>query len=97
MSKERYAPIAIPCKLRETDDYVISLDGVTSVTKNVQKTLVNSVGSVNISIVNEPGKVFVKRTLELKMEVIPVAKYKEFLAIMRLWNSDNYRKVLIKK
>ena len=97
LSKERYAPIAIPCKLRETDDYVISLDGVTSVTKNVQKTLVNSVGSVNISIVNEPGKVFVKRTLELKMEVIPVAKYKEFLAIMRLWNSDNYRKVLIKK
>lgn len=97
LSKERYAPVAIPCKLRETDDYVISLTGVTSVTKNVQKTLVNSVGSVNISIVNEPGKIFVKRTLELKMPVIPVSKYKEFLAIMRLWNTDNYRKVLIKK
>ena len=97
LSKERHAAFSIPYKVNETYEYTISLDGVKSVTKDIAKSLKNSVGSVDISIINKDGKLVVKRSIALNMTVIPVNKYKEFLAIMRLWNNDNTRKVVVKK
>ena len=97
LSKERHAAFSIPYKVNEAYEYTISLDGVESVTKDVAKSLKNSVGSVNISISNKDGQLVVKRSIALNMTVIPVNKYKEFLAIMRLWNNDNMRKVVVKK
>ncbi len=97
LSKERSASFEIPYKVNESYEYTIKLDGVQSVTKNVKKNLKNSVGSVNISIANEDGKIVVKRSIMLNMTVIPANKYKEFYEIMRLWNNDNMRKVVVKK
>ena len=97
LSKERHAAFSIPYKVNETYEYTISLDGVKSVTKDIAKSLKNSVGSVDISIINKDGKLVVKRSIALNMTVIPVNKYKEFLAIMRLWNNDSTRKVVVKK
>lgn len=97
LSNERHAAFEIPYKVNENYEYSIETDGVQSVTKNVKKSLKNSVGSVNISIVNEEGRIVVKRSISLNMAVIPVNKYKEFYEIMRLWNNDNLRKVVVKK
>jgi hypothetical protein len=97
LNKERTAAFAIPYKVNEKNEYTIALDGVTSVTKNVSKSIKNSVGSVNISIVNENGKIVIKRSIALNMDIIPAGKYKEFYEIMRLWNNPAYRKVVAKK
>ncbi len=97
LNKERTAAFAIPYKVNEKNEYTIALDGVTSVTKNVNKSIKNSVGSVNISIVNENGKIVIKRSIALNMDIIPAGKYKEFYEIMRLWNNPAYRKVVAKK
>ena len=97
LNKERTAAFAIPYKVNEKNEYTIALDGVNSVTKNVSKSIKNSVGSVNISIVNESGKIVIKRSIALNMDIIPAGKYKEFYEIMRLWNNPAYRKVVAKK
>jgi hypothetical protein len=97
LNKERTAAFAIPYKVNEKNEYTIALDGVTSVTKNVSKSIKNSVGSVNISIVNESGKIVIKRSIALNMDIIPAGKYKEFYETMRLWNNPAYRKVVAKK
>ena len=97
LNKERTAAFAIPYKVNEKNEYTIALDGVTSVTKNVSKSIKNSVGSVNISIVNESGKIVIKRSIAINMDIIPAGKYKEFYEIMRLWNNPAYRKVVAKK
>jgi hypothetical protein len=97
LNKERTAAFAIPYKVNEKNEYTIALDGVNSVTKNVSKSIKNSVGSVNISIVNENGKIVIKRSIALNMDIIPAGKYKEFYEIMRLWNNPAYRKVVAKK
>ena len=97
LNKERTAAFAIPYKVNEKNEYTIALDGVTSVTKNASKSIKNSVGSVNISIVNENGKIVIKRSIALNMDIIPAGKYKEFYEIMRLWNNPAYRKVVAKK
>lgn len=97
LNKERTAAFAIPYKVNEKNEYTIALDGVTSVTKNVNKSIKNSVGSVNISIVNESGKIVIKRSIAINMDIIPAGKYKEFYEIMRLWNNPAYRKVVAKK
>ena len=97
LSKERSAAFEIPYKVNESYEYKIKLDGVQSVTKNVKKSVKNSVGSLSVSIVNDGGSVVVKRSISLNMNVIPASKYKEFLEIMRLWNNDNLRKIVVKK
>ena len=97
LNKERTAAFAIPYKVNEKNEYTIALDGVNSVTKNVSKSIKNSVGSVNISIVNESGKIVIKRSIAINMDIIPAGKYKEFYEIMRLWNNPAYRKVVAKK
>lgn len=97
LSKERSAAFEIPYKVNETYEYTIKLDGVQSVTKNVKKSVKNSVGSLSVSIVNNGGSVVVKRSISMNMDVIPANKYKEFLEIMRLWNNDNLRKIVVKK
>ena len=97
LSKERSSAFEIPYKVNESYDFIIKLDGVQSVTKNVKKSLNNSVGSVNISITNEDGKIVVKRSIALNMDVIPTNKYKEFCEIMRLWNNANWRNIVVKK
>ncbi len=97
LSKERTAPFAIPYIVNEKNEYIISLNGVKSVTKNASKSVKNSVGCVSISIANEDGKIVVKRSIELYTDIIPAAKYKEFYEIMRLWNNPAYRKVIAKK
>ena len=97
LGKERNAAFEIPYTVNEKCEYELTLNGVTSVTKSVQKSLKNSVGSVNISIENKDGKIVVKRSIELNTSIIPANKYKEFLTIMRLWNNDNMRKVILKK
>ena len=97
LNKERTAPFAIPYTVSEKNEYIISLNGVKSVTKNASKSIKNSVGSVSISIVNEDGKIVIRRSIELYTDIIPAAKYKEFYEIMRLWNNPAYRKVIAKK
>lgn len=97
LSKERSAAFEIPYKVNESYEYKIKLDGVQSVSKNVNKSVKNSVGSVAVSIVNDGNNVAVKRSIALNMDVIPAGKYKEFLEIMRLWNNDNLRKIVVKK
>ncbi len=97
LSKERHSAFEIPYKVNEAYEYTITLDGVQSVTKNVKKSLKNSIGSIEISITNEQGKIVVKRAIALNVAVVPVGKYKEFYEIMRLWNNDNLRKVVVKK
>ena len=52
---------------------------------------------MNISIVNESGKIVIKRSIAINMDIIPAGKYKEFYEIMRLWNNPAYRKVVAKK
>ena len=97
LNKERTAPFAIPYTVSEKNEYIISLNGVTSVTKNASKSIKNSVGSVSISIANEDGKIVIRRSIELYTDIIPAAKYKEFYEIMRLWNNPAYRKVIARK
>ena len=97
LSKERFSAFKIPHKVNETYEFTIKLDGVKSVTRNVCKSVKNSVGYANISIVNEDDKILVKRSISLNMDIIPANKYKEFLEIMRLWNNTNWRNVVVKK
>ena len=97
LNKERTAPFAIPYTVSEKNEYIISLNGVKSVTKNASKSVKNSVGCVSISIVNEDGKIVIRRSIELYTDIIPAAKYKEFYEIMRLWNNPAYRKVIARK
>ena len=97
LSKERFAAFEIPYKVNESYEFSITLDGVKSVTKNVKKSLKNSVGKVYISITNEEGKIAVKREISLNMDIIPANKYKELYEIMRLWNNHNMRKIVAKR
>ncbi len=97
LSKERFAAFEIPYKANESYKYEITLDSVQSVTKNVKKSLKNSVGNVNISITNVDGKIIVKRSIALNMDVIPANKYKELREIMHLWNNVNLRNIVVKK
>ena len=97
LSKERFSAFKIPYKVNESYEFTIKLDGVKSVTKNVCKSVKNSVGYANISIVNENDKILVKRSISLNMDIIPANKYKEFLEIMRQWNNTNWRNVVVKE
>lgn len=94
LSKERHASFALPYKVNETYEYTVSLDGIKSLTKNVNKSIKNSVGSVNISIVNNGDSIVVKRSIVLNVAVVPAGKYSELLQIMNLWNNPNYRKIV---
>jgi hypothetical protein len=94
LSKERHASFALPYKVNETYEYTVSLDGIKSLTKNVNKSIKNSVGSVNISIVNNGDSIVVKRSIALNVAVVPAGKYSELLQIMNLWNNPNYRKIV---
>ena len=97
LSKERTAAFEIPYAVNEKYEYVVSFDGLSSVTKNIRKNVKNSVGYVDVSIMNDGDKIVIKRSMSINMTLIPVDKYKELLAIMKLWNNDNYRKVIVKK
>ena len=97
LSKERFSAFEIPYRVNEAYEFTITLDGVQSVTKNVKKSLKNSVGSVSVSITNEDGKIVVKRSISLDVTLVPTSKYKEFYEIMRLWNNENLGKVVVKK
>ncbi|MGI6718599.1 MAG: DUF3857 domain-containing protein [Bacteroidales bacterium] len=84
-------------KTSESYKYEIKLPTFAEYVGNSKEININEdFGSLNISIKEKDGVVFINRNLNINNEIIFPHQYKKFREMMMIWNDNDYKKVIYK-
>ncbi len=84
-------------KTSESYKYEIKVPTFAEYVGNPKEININEdFGSLNISVKEKDGVVYINRDLKINTEIIRPNQYKKFKEMMVMWNDDTYKKVIYK-
>jgi hypothetical protein len=95
LTESRITPFELGWPLDVSYDYTLILpESHQLVNQDVDIQESNNIGSVTIRIQQENGNIQVRRSLQLSEKIIQPADYNKLKALMNLWYTDNYRRLI---
>lgn len=96
LNSNRRSNMTLPYAVNQKCSYVVTLGDHQSMTKPFNKSISNSIGSVEFSLEKQGDKLIYNRNIKINDNEVSRSKYSDFKSLMDLWNCTKYKTIIIK-
>ncbi len=98
LPEKRLTAFKINFPFSENYSYTLELpDKLELINTNFSKTISNEIGEVIIKIEKRDNLLLFERSITIPKDIIQVDKYKDFRALIKLWNNPKYKELIFKE
>lgn len=94
---ERITPFEIPFPMHGQTEFTFHLNGIECINKSFEQELSSDVGKVSVKMDVNSDKVTIEKTFSLNKRCYNPLEYNEVRRILRVYNSKNTNKLIIKE